>query len=1133
MKNIDIGFDIGISSVGWALVDSQTSKIILHGSRLFSTVDNPKDSKLLNEKRRESRSARRQVNRRYTLKRDFIKWLIKSKYVSDIKLDNKDFFVSNFLHNYINIENKVQWDDSSLKNLSSVFYFRNKGLQEKLDKNSLIKVLYWYILHRGFKYTVADENEEDIAINEKDIFPITQQINYFKENGYLNGEFNRRFHQDDYLKEIDQIFLHQKLGESFKKKFLSFFTRQRSFEDGPGNYKTNTKYGVGKENYVWDSKLNRSKPTIPIWSKTIGKCSLYPDENRAPKKAPTSELFNLINDLVNLRVNGSNLNEEVIRKCIDFSFATKSNLNKIMKYISETLNVSIDDIEGFRIDKSGKNLITSLVSFHLISKALLFETKNLKFVLEDFLKDNRFDSIADVLSNTKTIEKRKEEFKNIFKEYKIDKSKIDNVSKIKENMSQRHSFSYKAMRSMLQTLVIESINQQQYIYKYHQPDSENAPKTDLNAWLHNLVATPTVKRSLRQTIKVLNALVVKCQENDYKIQNIVVEMARETKNKQARENETQRQKFREANNKEIAGYINSDKNIPSSGGNSRLREKIWFWKQQMGKDVYDGIDIKLEHLKKNPHSYDVDHIIPRSQSFDNSRENKVLTKNQHNARKNNLTPIKYINNNEKFEQLKSLWNKWYLTRGEDKSFLSKQKFNFLTTTLDMTRPENQIGFIARNLVDTRYTTKEFLKYLNSYKDDNNLDFKVKTINGKMTSFARQTIFKSNYELKRPDGADAMTTNKEGKITKERLWHGHHAEDAYLITILNKNYRENKMIEKILSSPNKFQKNNKYDNLKLDKKDALINTEYASLISSISCGAEELNNKMSKMKFSRMKQRRRSFALFDETVYSSKIVVEKDKKNKEATILKKIKTINLFDKNKKSSDYAPYFDEEHKDYDKKSKSLFIYDDIYQQAKNKEKTLYYDLKKIFFSYQNEKQPFISAYEEAKKTGLSFGKLNYLNFPKKLRLLGPSKNVDEIIMLPNNANKSFYESMNWFEIRIYKDVKNNKKVIPINATNAKIINNKIIIDSQKLFKWLERKNVKDPNNFSVLDYGDVISNDVDWYWVCGHHHATNRIELKNLSMNKSNSENQNYITLSSLIDFKIFKLDILGFIIQKSEI
>ena len=63
-----IGLDLGISSVGWAVIqtdcDGNPVKIENLGSRIFDKAENPKDGSSLALKRREARGVRRRLRRR-------------------------------------------------------------------------------------------------------------------------------------------------------------------------------------------------------------------------------------------------------------------------------------------------------------------------------------------------------------------------------------------------------------------------------------------------------------------------------------------------------------------------------------------------------------------------------------------------------------------------------------------------------------------------------------------------------------------------------------------------------------------------------------------------------------------------------------------------------------------------------------------------------------------------------------------------------------------------------------------------------------------------------------------------------------------------------------------------------------
>lgn len=141
MKNVNIGLDIGIASVGWSILDAETFEIINHGVRLFNSVEDPNDAKLKNVVRREKRSLRRQLRRKKNVKLDFIKFLINQKIIAISE-------EGNIFNNFINLffENKSY----------DVLNLRFKGLKEPLTKEELIAILYWYLANQNIIPKVMD-----------------------------------------------------------------------------------------------------------------------------------------------------------------------------------------------------------------------------------------------------------------------------------------------------------------------------------------------------------------------------------------------------------------------------------------------------------------------------------------------------------------------------------------------------------------------------------------------------------------------------------------------------------------------------------------------------------------------------------------------------------------------------------------------------------------------------------------------------------------------------------------------------------------------------------------------------------------------------------------------------------------
>lgn len=174
-QSITLGFDIGVASVGWAIL-KEDGHIVDCGVRLF---DDPsgQDGKLVNEDRRNFRHIRRNNRRERYRKNRLINLFIKEGFIKN----KEDFF-------------------NLIKNIKKpVIELRNEGISKEISKNELMSVLYWYIKHRGYFDTSLndEENEQNkIDITKLDKLPIECQISDFKKYGYYVGTNNRSFNHD-------------------------------------------------------------------------------------------------------------------------------------------------------------------------------------------------------------------------------------------------------------------------------------------------------------------------------------------------------------------------------------------------------------------------------------------------------------------------------------------------------------------------------------------------------------------------------------------------------------------------------------------------------------------------------------------------------------------------------------------------------------------------------------------------------------------------------------------------------------------------------------------------------------------------------------------------------------------------
>lgn len=152
MRKRIFGFDLGIASIGWAVVDFDKEyfdhetgeviegQIIKSGVRCFPVAENPKDGSSLAAPRREKRLARRICRRKARRMQEIKQLFIDSGLVADSDMLQRLY---------------AEQKDGDVWNL------RIKALTQKLTAAELVRVLTHLAKHRGFKsYRKAAEESD-------------------------------------------------------------------------------------------------------------------------------------------------------------------------------------------------------------------------------------------------------------------------------------------------------------------------------------------------------------------------------------------------------------------------------------------------------------------------------------------------------------------------------------------------------------------------------------------------------------------------------------------------------------------------------------------------------------------------------------------------------------------------------------------------------------------------------------------------------------------------------------------------------------------------------------------------------------------------------------------------------------
>ncbi len=989
-----IGVDIGVASVGTAVVNSD-GEILEATSSLFNESNAAE-----NEKRRNFRGGRRQKRRQKNRIDDFKKmWTT---------------------YGYTIPEN----------NVVDIVRLRNRALTEKISMDELYNILVYMLKHRGISYLDDAIDEEHnssayskgILLNQKELkskYPCEVQLERLEKYGQYRGDAiieedgEMEYHSNvftiaSYRNELEKIFDTQKeynheLNSEFVDKYMVIFNRKREYYIGPGNEKSRTDYGVYTTKLGADGKYKTDKN---IFEKLIGKCSVYPEEYRAAGASYTAQEFNLLNDLNNLKINNRKLSENEKIEIVDI--VKKSNSVKMQSIIKKVIKEDIEQFSGARIDRK-----TDKETFHTFAIYRKMR-KNLEMVdcnIDNFSR-KELDTIADILTlNTETsgIISAFNETQFDF-EPKIIEQLIQFRKKNSSLFSKWQSLSYKAMKELIPQMYREPKEQMQLLtemgvfaangqkYKGY----NYIPEEELIKDIYN----PVVVRSVRMTVKMLNQIIKKYGYPE----TIVIEMPRDKNSEDEKKRITDYQKKNEKEYGKILDKIREEYGIEISSLDYKKQEqlplKLKLWNEQDGKCLYSGKKIDIEQILKEPYLFQIDHIIPKSISFNDSRDNKVLVYESENQQKGNKTPYMYLQGkigNWNWEAYKS-----YVLSLKNRKLITEKKTGNLLFMQDINKIDVVKGFINRNLNDTRYASRIILNELQAFfsaKEDCNT--KIKVIRGSFTNQMRNNL----------------------RIKKDRdESYSHHAVDAMLLAFSQMGYEAYRKIQEEcydfetgeilnLEKWNECVDDEKYDQI-------VYNTKFLEVRKRILAAEKDV-------KYHHKVDRKCNRGLCNQTIYGTREREGETYKIRSFNIYTdECKSLIKLIKNGKESDLLMY--------------------------NNDRKTYDDMLKIIEMYKDEKNPFV-AYN--KETGDFFRKYSKKhNGPKIEKVKYYKEKVESCIDISHKyghtqgSRKVILGNLNPYRTDVfYSEQKKQYYLIGVKYNHIKCVKNRYMIDKEAYSKLL----------------------------------------------------------------------------------
>ena len=306
------GFDIGIASVGWAVLNE--TRIVDLGVRAFDKAETAKEGESLNLARRTARLLRRRLRRRAWRLTKLARLLKKAGLINDV-----------------NIHKQPPAKGFATPNL---WQLRVEALDRKLNPEELARVIYHLCKHRGFHWvSKAEKLKEDGDVKSesgkvKKGLAATNAL--MKVKGYRTAaemvlaEFPdaQRNKYGEYSKALERDLL----NDEFKK----LFEAQRKLGNACASAELELAVlgdGDRKTGLFWAQKPSLSGEAL---LKMLGKCTFEKTEFRAPKASFSAERHVWLTKLNNCRivVDGITrpLNEQERRLALPMPYAQASDL---------------------------------------------------------------------------------------------------------------------------------------------------------------------------------------------------------------------------------------------------------------------------------------------------------------------------------------------------------------------------------------------------------------------------------------------------------------------------------------------------------------------------------------------------------------------------------------------------------------------------------------------------------------------------------------------------------------------------------------------------------------------------------------------------------------------------------------
>jgi CRISPR-associated endonuclease Csn1 len=756
-----LALDLGSTSLGWAMIrlnsNNEPNAIIKAGVRIFSDGRNPKDGSSLAVTRRAARAMRRRRDR-----------LLKRKARMTDMLLRHGFFP------------KEEAARKALE-LLNPYELRAKGLDAALKPEEFARALFHINQRRGFKSNrKTDKKDNDSGALKQAIIGLRSQLDKAGADGKARtvGELlHRRLQEkagvraryretatikDDGKRKIDKSYDLYIDRQMIEDEFDALWAKQSSLN--PSIFTSNARDDL-------KDALLHQRPLKPV---KAGRCTLMPEEERAPLALPSTQRARILQEVNHLRVLREGLQQEplTLQQRNDLVAALEANPKRSFTQIKKLLGLG--GTVQFNFEDPKRQELKGNVTSAILSKPEHFgkawfefsEAKQDEIVLQLVKEESESALVRWLLEHADIHEAQAEVIASVVLPEGYGSLCLNALQRIilalredvipyseavvRAGFEHHSQLNPSASGEILLELPYYGYPLRRFV-AFGTGKPSDPPEKQFGK-----IANPTVHIGLNQVRTVVNALIERYGHPS----QVIVEVARELKqSKEQRDEANRKQAENQKRNERIRQQIAKTLNISEQRVRRTDIDKWILW-EELSFDVadrrcpYSGEQIGAHMLLSE--KVEIEHILPFSQTLDDSLNNKTVALRAANRIKGNRTPWQARDDFEK-----SGWSyDGILLRAE--RMPRNKRYRFAHDGYEQWLKKDQ-DFLARALNDTRYMSRVAREYVSLICPQG-----TRVIPGQMTAMLR-----AKFGLN-----DILGVTGE----KNRNDHRHHAVDACVIGV---------------------------------------------------------------------------------------------------------------------------------------------------------------------------------------------------------------------------------------------------------------------------------------------------------------------------------------------------------------